>query len=259
LEKCKYPIVLVHGMMVKNTRFRPAFRDISQALRQAGNVVHIANHDAVGSVAGNAAQLKTEILNLLETEHCEKVNIIAHSKGGVDARYMISLLDMVDCVASLTTLSSPHHGSGLSTKLLKMPLFCAKTIAFFANTFYRILGDRKPDMLQLGRDLTYDAMAEFNEATPNDPSVYYQSYSANTRDKKAFLMYLPYKISRFCEQGDSDGMVSVSSSQWGNYRGNIERPIDHFQMDGTFGNKQKRKDVSLFYLHIAHELQTMGF
>ena len=172
MEPTKYPVVLVHGMMVKDFSLWPAFRGITDFLRKQNITVYTSNQDGLGTIANNAAQLREEIEAILAKEGCDKVNLIAHSKGGVDARYMISRLDMADKVASLTTLSTPHHGSGLSAKLLQMPGFLARTIAFFTNAFYRLLGDHQPDILRLGQELTKDAMEAFNTSVPNAPSVY---------------------------------------------------------------------------------------
>ena len=258
MYKTKYPVVLVHGMMAKDFSFWHAFRGISSFLQKQGVTVYVTNQDGVGSVETNAHQLKEEILQILAKENCEKVNLIAHSKGGVDSRYMISCLDMAPYVASLTTLSTPHHGSGLSAKLLKMPAFCAKSIAFFTDHFFRLFGDRQPNVLQLGRDLTPEAMEKFNETAPNIAGVYYQSFSSTVTDKKAFLKFIPYQISRYCEQDDTDGMVSVRSSQWGNYRGSMGENVDHFKMVGVYGSEKKLVGVGLFYLHIIQELQAMG-
>lgn len=254
----RYPVVLVHGMVAKDFRFWHAFRGIADFLKSQGVPVYVTNQDGVGAVFTNAAQLKAEILEILKKENCEKVNLIAHSKGGVDARYMISCLDMGQCVASLTTLSTPHHGSGLSEWLLKMPRFLAKLIAFFTNLFFRICGDRQPNILQLGQDMTQTSMEQFNQTVLNHPSVYYQSYSSSVSGKKGALL-IPYKISRRCEQDDTDGMVSVSSSQWGNYRGEVGDHLDHFKMVGVYGTKKKLADIGLIYLHIIQELQAMGF
>ena len=259
MKTTKYPVVLVHGMMVKDFPFWPAFRGITDFLQKQNVTVYVSNQDGLGAIATNAVQLKEEILEILQKENCEKVNIIAHSKGGVDSRYMISQLDMGNHVASLTTLSTPHHGSGLSAKLLQIPGFLAKTIAFFNDAFYRLLGDRQPDILRLGQELTAEAMEDFNAAVPNAPSVYYQSFSSTAPHKKAFLRFVPYQISRYCEQDDTDGMVAVKSSQWGNYRGSISAELDHFKMVGVYGSKKKLTGVGLFYLHIIQELGHMGF
>ena len=259
MEQTRYPIVLVHGMMAKNFPFYPAFRFIADFLRGQGLSVYVANHDGVGTIADNAAQLKAEITDILQKEGCEKVNLIAHSKGGLDARFMISKLDIANHVASLTTLSTPHHGSRLSAMLLKMPSFLAKLIAFFIDTFFRIFRDEKPNVLALAKELTVASMEQFNEDVPNVTTVYYQSYSSTSPRKKAFIRYIPYELSRYCEQDDTDGMVSVSSSQWGDYRGSMQGEIDHFQMVGVYGTKKKLTGVGLFYLHIARQLREMGF
>lgn len=259
MEPTKYPVVLVHGMMVKDFSFWPAFRGIIDFLRKQNVTVYASNQDGLGTIAGNAAQLKEEIKTILEKESCDKVNLIAHSKGGLDARYMISQLDMAGKVASLTTLSTPHHGSGLSAKLLQMPAFFAKTIAFCSNTFYKLLGDKQPDILRLGQELTAEAMEDFNASVPNAPTVYYQSFSSTAPHKKAFLRFIPYQISRYCEQDDTDGMVAVKSSQWGNYRGSMSAELDHFKMVGVYGSKKKLTGVGLFYLHLIQELGHMGF
>ena len=258
MKKTQYPIVLVHGMMAKDFCFWRAFRGISSFLKAQGFTVYVTNQDGVGVVSTNAAQLKAEILEILKKENCEKVNLIAHSKGGLDCRYMISRLDMAGSVASLTTLSTPHHGSGLSGQLLKMPRFLMITVAFFTNLFYRICGDRNPDIIQLGQDLTQASMEQFNRDIPNDPSVYYQSYSSAVTGKKASIP-IPFKVSRHFEQDETDGLVSVSSSQWGNYRGKIGSNTDHYKMVGIYGTERKLADVGLFYLQIVLELQAMGF
>ncbi len=255
----KYPVVLVHGMMAKDFPFWRAFRGITDFLQQQSIPVYVTNQDGVGSVSTNAQQLKEEVLGILEKENCKKVNLIAHSKGGLDARYMISQLDMAGHIASLTTLSTPHHGSGLSARLLKMPRFLAKTVAFFTDTFFKLLGDKKPDILRLGQELTQEAMTSFNETVKNAPGVYYQSFSSTASDRKAFLRFIPYRISRYCEQDDTDGMVGVASSKWGNYRGSVADRVDHFQLAGVYGTRKKLIGVGLFYLHIIQELQTMGF
>jgi len=258
MSKTRYPIVLVHGMMAKDFRFWRAFRGITKFLKAQGVTVYVTNQDGVGSVATNAAQLKAEILDILKQEGCEKVNLIAHSKGGVDSRYMITHLGMAPHVASLTTLSTPHHGSGLSQRLLALPRFLNRPAAFFTNLFFRIFGDRQPDILQLGRDLTPEAMARFNQETPNAPSVYYQSYSSSVENNKSIL-FIPYQVSRYCEQDATDGMVSVSSSQWGNYRGDMGSGTDHFKMVGVYGSEKQLADVGQFYLHVIQELQNAGF
>ena len=141
----RYPILLVHGLAMKDTFFMRSFGRIDRILRIQGYTVYTSQIDAVGSVAGNAAQLKAEIEQFLRDTGAEKVNLIAHSKGGLDAKYMIEHLGMAEKVASLTTLCTPHQGSPVASFVLKFPTFTVKIAAFWVNTFFRIFGDKHPD------------------------------------------------------------------------------------------------------------------
>lgn len=255
----KYPIVLVHGMMVRDFKIYRAFRKIRNYISKFDVKVYVTNQDGVGSIENNAAQLKDEILKILEKEKVEKVNLIAHSKGGLDSRYMISMLDMDDHVASLTTLSTPHHGSKMSARIMKLPKFIASFIAFFINLVFRVFGDKHPDILTVGKQLSDDYMKGFNEEIVNSNKVYYQSYSSDIDKKATFLVFIPHAFSKRCEEENTDGVVSISSSVWGDYQGHIDVEADHFQMAGIYGGKKKIQEVSAFYLSIVKELKEKGF
>lgn len=257
--KCKYPIVLVHGMVLKDFKLYRAFRKIKDVLKENGIIVYVTNQDGVGTISNNAKQLKEEINQIIEKEKVDKVNIIAHSKGGLDARYMISSLKMDDKVASLTTLSTPHRGSNMSRIILKMPKWIASTLALFINLFYKLFKDKNPDILTLAHELTDTQMVKFNKDNVNSDKVYYQSYSSDIANKKTFLMILPRKISKYCENDTTDGIVSISSSAWGDYKGNMDNDYDHAEMVGAYGNKKTLNNVSKFYLNIVKELQEKGF
>ena len=257
--KTKYPVVLVHGMVIKDFKLYRAFRKIRNYLEKENVKVYVTNQDGVGSIETNALQIKEEILKILELENVSKVNIIAHSKGGVDSRYMISMLDMDEHIASLTTLSTPHYGSKLSTKLLSMPKWCAKFLAFWINLFYKICKDKHPDILKLGHQLKDSTMEEFNKKVLNSNKVYYQSYSSSMNNRKSFLMLLPHKITKHLEKVDTDGIVSVNSSMWGEYKGNMTNNYDHAEMVGFYGSKKTLNEVSKFYLNIIDDLSSKGF
>jgi len=255
----KYPIVLVHGMILKDFRFYRAFRKIRDFLTDEGCHVYVLTHDGIGTMANNAQQMKEMITDILAKEEVEKVNLIAHSKGGIDSRYMITHLDMADKVASLTTLSSPHHGSKMCAKLLKMPKWMAKFISFWANLLYRICGDKHPDLYTLATQLTDEYFVTFNQETPNSEKVYYQSYSSDLESRKWTLMTVPHRFSRWCEGAPTDGIVAVESSKWGDYRGGMPEPYDHMEMVAAHGSKKVLKSVFAFYKQIISDLIALGF
>ena len=138
----KYPIILVHGIAIRDSKILRAFGKIEKRLSDAGFSVYTASTDAFGTIENNAEQLKGIILGILDGTGCEKINIIAHSKGGLDSKHMIARLGMSDKVASLTTLSTPHKGSPVATKIWALPRWIKRCLAFFINTFYRIIGER---------------------------------------------------------------------------------------------------------------------
>ena len=116
----KYPIVLVHGIVIKQMKIINAFGQIGNQLLAEGYPSFVADIDAIGSVDTNAEQLKRYIERVLAESGAEKVNIIAHSKGGLDSKFMITELGMEDKVASLTTLCTPHKGSLIASKIWVM-------------------------------------------------------------------------------------------------------------------------------------------
>jgi hypothetical protein len=110
-----YPIVLAHGVLGFDALplgfLHPAyFRGVAETLRKAGNEVHVIRVSPVAGIAVRAAQLARQIRDI----PAERVNIVAHSMGGLDARYAISVLGLGDRVASLTTIGTPHHGTPLA-------------------------------------------------------------------------------------------------------------------------------------------------
>ena len=88
----KYPIILVHGIMVKELKHFKAFGRIEKALKEDGFNVYTSLTDGFGSIENNASQLKRQIIRILEENKVDKVNLIAHSKGGLDSKYMIKKL-----------------------------------------------------------------------------------------------------------------------------------------------------------------------
>lgn len=66
----------------------------------------------------SAKELETRIRQIVEETGCEKVNVIAHSKGGLDTRAAIALTSAGDYIASLTTINTPHRGCEFADYLL---------------------------------------------------------------------------------------------------------------------------------------------
>ena len=67
--------------------------------------------DRCGSVVQHATKLKSIVDKILRDTGYQKVNIVAHSKGGLDARWYISTSGSTDKVANLIMIGTPNAGS----------------------------------------------------------------------------------------------------------------------------------------------------
>ena len=255
----KYPIILVHGMALRDTRFIRAFGKIEKKLFDAGYNVYTANTDAFGTVENNAEQLKDIITNILTQTNSDKINIIAHSKGGLDSKYMISNLGMSDKVASLTTLCTPHKGSLVATKIWNLPMWLKKYLSFFINLFYKIIGDKNPNSLKVCEQLKSN-QDDLSKDTIAD-NVYCQSYSTILRNRKdCLLMAVPMKIFTKAGETGNDGLVSESSSMFGEYKGEcLDESVSHTQIVDLLAKRKNRHKIFEFYIGLCKELEEIGY
>ncbi|HHT66746.1 MAG TPA: hypothetical protein GX010_00755 [Erysipelotrichaceae bacterium] len=261
ISKTKYPIILVHGIAIKDFGLFKSFGKIDRYLIKEGFKVYKSKADGFGTIENNALFLKKEILKILEENNVEKINIIAHSKGGLDAKYMIEYLDMSKNVASLTTLCTPHKGSPIATHILNKPRWLLKFLAFWINLWYRILGDKKPDAYRVCKQLaTIDSVED--ETMKITSEIYCQSYSTTLkRSRDDFIMGIPLKFYHRYEKGTaSDGLVGRESTQFGEYKGEaFEESMSHSEIIDFMASKKKKEKIYAFYTMICEDLKERGF
>ncbi|MFV0399948.1 MAG: esterase/lipase family protein [Oscillospiraceae bacterium] len=263
LCRTRYPLVMVHGVFFHDLRYFNYWGRIPKELIRQGATVYYGNQEAVGTIAYNAEDIRKKIFQVMEETGAEKVNIIAHSEGGLDARYAISTLEMGDYVASLTTMGSPHHGGRYMDFAVKLPEKVYRFIAkIFDNTFRR-MGDKSPDFYNATRAFLPAISKEFNQEVPDSPGVYYQSFASKMNHPFSEpLLAFPYLFTKPLE-GDNDGLVSVESSKWGNYRGLLVskgfRGVSHADMIDLKRQDYKGFDIVETYVQIVAELKKMGY
>lgn len=256
----KYPVILVHGIAAKQSWIMNAFGKIGDVLREHGNDVYIADNDGFGRIATNAEQLRVFVENVLKKTGKEKVNIIAHSKGGLDSKYMITELGMEDKIASLTTLCTPHRGSIVASWIWKLPKFIKRIIAFFINFFYKhFMDDKFPDAMGACEELL--PIDESEQTLEFSTKIYCQSYSSSMKSARdCFIMALPMKMTKHFQKVENDGLVSVESAKFSNYRGEaFDFSVSHVQIIDLFSKSEQKEKIYLFYKSICDELSEMGF
>ena len=256
----KYPIVLVHGIALKDFKMFKAFGRIERMLRADGYTVSTADTDSFGKIETNAEQLRDYINGVTEATGAERVNIIAHSKGGLDTRYMIDRLGMAPRVASVTFLCTPHKGSQIATKIYAMPRPVSRFLAFWLNLGYRITGDRQPDSLEVCRQLSSAPDGVLEEFAPAD-GIYMQSYSTKLdRPRDDFVMGIPLIFSRRFEQDVSDGLVSEASSKFADYRGRcVDGSVSHSEIVDFMVKSSKKEKIYAFYRELCADLAKRGY
>ena len=241
----RYPVVLVHGLFgfdeIEIGKARHAyFKGVRAALAKDGHSVRTASMALTGSIATRAGQLA----RFVEGVEGRRVNLVAHSMGGLDARYAIARLGLERRVASLITVGSPHRGSpladlpgGLAGQLGLIKLLASAGVS-----------------IEAFRDLTTTSMARFNEEIVDAAGVAYGSVVGVVRRKRhTSPLLLPSHLWLLQTAGDNDGVVPASSQRWGEELAEIE--ADHWAQIGW----SKHFDAAAFYRDLLRELRAMGF
>jgi len=227
----QYPVVLVHGIIAHDRSSAVKFWGrIPKALTSRGINVFRGNTDAWGSYESNALILKKTIGNILSQTRAKKVNIIAHSKGGIDSRYLVWKHGFGDKIASLTTICTPHHGSEIADLLYDKKILHRPITRNILSLLGKIYGDASPNLYKLICQLTTKKMRKFNAKIPMDSNIYYQSlYSTMDNASGEKILSSAYAYIKEIS-GENDGLVSVNAAQWGDNVAQIASGISHAEI-----------------------------
>jgi triacylglycerol lipase len=202
------PIVLAHGLAgfsqiaVRRLRVASYFRGVPEHLRAMGCRVVAAEVPPIGSIEKRALVLRGQIRDAVGGE---RVHVIAHSMGGLDARHMISRLGMQDQVIALVTLGAPHRGSPVADRV-----FAAAKRLWVLDALQRSGVEH-----EALADLRTEACARWNEFTPDAPGVRYFSIAGvKQREKMMYGLRFTHDVIAPLE-GANDGLVSARSAAWG--------------------------------------------
>ncbi len=224
-----YPIVLAHGVcrfdVLWNQLLRVDdsddpridklhyFKGVRTMLKAKGYAAYHSRVAWAADVDTRANDLKQNVLRILDESGAQKVNIIAHSMGGLDARHMLfndrDQGKIHEHIASLTTISTPHEGTP----------FADWGLEHFPQLpeVFRKIG---LDISGL-KDLRTEACRRFNNdpdvqgfETACEPTIQFRTYAGKQDFWGIFaLLKGPFRIIEE-KEGENDGLVSVRSAQW---------------------------------------------
>jgi triacylglycerol lipase len=282
-----YPIVLAHGMGgFDHLGPLEYFLGVADALRAQGETVYTTQVPPFQSSAVRGEELAKQLDTILEETGACKVNLIAHSQGGLDARYVIGSLGYGERIASVITVSTPHRGSKVADVVLGLtPGGSSALLEAFAKLIGRGVNDLGDDsdlrasLLQLSET----TVEQFALDNPDDPNVAFYSiagrslllrseddcggiqWDGSRRTDAIDPLLLPTGLLlrglSLINPTANDGLVTVASAKWGTFLGCI--PADHFDEVGQVADlivdPWSKFDHRAFYLQLASFLHDEGF
>lgn len=311
VKAARYPIVLHHGFNASSTNAW-SFYKVKEALEADGHDVTTTEVEPFNGVPVRARTL-AGLVDRARTAFCQKegtrgrdvaacerttkVNIIAHSMGGLDARYLAATLGYASKIASITTISTPHGGSNIADVGLRlapdggrMGAVLDHLVGCFGRSFTEDDLARNTDMRAALESLSEASAPAFNRANPDQAGVYYQSYAGVSRAiggprtggeqqavleacggtyfgsvRRADFMSLRLSAGSFVvgrlTNVPQDGMVTVENAKWGTFRGCF--PADHLDEVGQVSNDRPdiytKLDHLAFYRVVASDLAKRGY
>jgi hypothetical protein len=228
--KAMSPVIFIHGMSSNGAFFtRQAIAGSLTLLGPAGATFlgptpgsflaagiptdTSINLPGTASVAANAATLSTLIPGIVRSFGASNVHIVAHDKGGLDAREWLSINAAIDkasviapfSVISFTTLSTPHQGTAaadLRVALQTSALGVLPVTALSALGF----GVVSPATL----DLTTIAAPALALTSPLPTGVDYRGVGGDAdRNSNGFIQTRPLPDEYIAERGEQPLLAAM--------------------------------------------------
>lgn len=289
-----YPIVLSHGFFgfedFAGAGFISYYYGVRDHLAENGEtLVFTPAVDPFNDSTTRGAQLAAKIEAILaETGH-EKVNIIGHSQGGLDARVVAH--DYPDMVASVVTLQTPHGGSpvaDIALEIVSDPLLrdlLDLLVQIVGQPLYDEVG-AETSLADALREFSKDGVAALNAKYTDQPGIYYASVAGRSdlhdgggdcavadapdfiadwggeRDPIDPLLDISETLldGGLNDPYPNDGLVRVRDAKWGRFLGCV--PADHLDQIGQlFGDGPgigNHWDYLQFYVALVQHLRERG-
>ena len=177
-----------------------------------------------GSIEENEALIEARITDLLRTSGADRVNILAHSKGGLESRLYI--LDHPGQVDKLVMLGTPNAGTkladigcGFNHQILGIP---TNPIGALVKSQYGDCNGPQDGLYQLK---TSYVQKTFNKNVPDRGGVFYGTIAGAKSTGLGFLL----------DDADNDSFVTVPSvehlSRYDPAQRGLHEPLDVFNVN----------------------------
>ena len=229
----KLPVLLIHGYMADASVWNKWVDLLKKDGLSAYPITFKQSDDKCGSAAEHAKELSKIIGQIKEETGQNKVNIVGHSKGGLDAR--VYLANNTKDVANLIMIGTPNAGSPLaeSSEICTPAVYdlrpgaAATEVKMNPNTkYYTIAGDWNPESgnCQLTLAMPMEQSGSSTLPKPNDgvvplSSVESQDYFVNLGHSKSchsnLMSEYEYGLAKDVIVEDSSSVNQTGTQQQG--------------------------------------------
>ncbi len=185
------PVLLIHGYF-SNASVWDEWKKLLRNDSINASAVTFTLDDVCGSAEEHALELDRQIKKITSETGAEKINIVAHSKGGLDARVYLGSDLSNDDIANLIMIGTPNAGSPLAS----MNNMCRPAI-------YDLRPGSPATNVERNNNTKYYTIA--GDWTPSG-SIPDPNCSPNELTWLAFQQFGSSKL-----QGPDDGIVPLSS------------------------------------------------
>ena len=287
-----YPFVFMHGMAgfaqldlgVTDITY---YDGVVEDLTKRGEQVFVTIVPPYDTSEARAVALSKQIDQILVRTGKTKVNLIAHSQGGLDARIIASPngLGYGDRIASVTTIATPHHGTKVADGVLGLTDALPSVVNDLTNDFLHLLEkssyelSNDPHLQAQIHEMSVKNMTDvFNPTYVDDARVAYASYAGRTNLRSGTGVCDGGKIPNqpsvvdpaqaimagtalYLEHGGdkivNDGLVTVESAKWGVFVQCVA--ADHLKEVGQIGVAADNFDHLQFYRDVTARVRASGF
>ena len=293
-DAAPYPIVLAHGFFgfedFAGLNFATYFYQVRETLEANGHEVFTPAVDPFNNSTARGEALLEAVEAILSDSGHSKANLIGHSQGGLDSRYVAHRRP--DLIASVTTIGTPHRGTPAADAI--HDALGNDTMRQLLDSFTRLTGapffdesGAQTSVVAAIEQLTTEGLTQFNREVPDANSVSYFSIAGRSDLTRARAVCAgearPHFISEYDAVVDptdallllvegitdgeglvgipNDGLVRVEDAKWGRFLGCI--PADHFdevgQILGDEPGLLNGWDHLEFYSDLVAFLRAEGF
>jgi len=208
----RVPVLLVHGWGLGSAR---SWDEFKKWLEADGYHVEVLEYDNSEYIDVAARELSQKVQEMLL--YSDKIDIIAHSYGGLVSRYYIEAMGGNEYIRKLIMLATPNHGSELADILTDPEDLLAKSITEFLNAWMPLLIKKFFGSNPRTMDSTYHLRTTDNPTLENlnsglDLSKLGTRYFVIAGTRHTGVLSLTSRLLGTRTSGHNDGVVTVDSA-----------------------------------------------